>query len=371
SRNKLKTNRQRTFERYLQEDEDQNLFRDVRRNLSREGYRSQPRQNRRWPDFSPARADRQAATTRQPFRHEEFGAEEEVSDGEMDEGQVPTVINSRRRQPYEGRSTEERERSYRRPESSHKRLQLKPEHYDGSDDFESYIDQFECCAHLGGWSEREKALALAASLKGQARRFYVSLGVEAKHDYQLLTFQLEQRFGSGSRHGIYWKTQFENKIRQPGESISAFTDELLLLTTKAYPHLDSYTQQHLAMQQFFKSLDPELRLKCIENNCQTLREAKEIVDVYETVMQMKTLRSLKGGIRMVQPENQPILKNFPQNQDKPQRDYQKGECFCCKAPDHFLKDCPMYQKCKSMEEKWKEGWKTNQRRNFNPRVKSV
>ncbi|KAK7457994.1 hypothetical protein BaRGS_00039115 [Batillaria attramentaria] len=257
-----------------------NLFRDVRRNLSREGYRSQPRPNRRWPDFSPARADRQAATTRQPFRHEEFGAEEE----------------------------------------------LKPEHYDGSDDFESYTDQFECCAHLGGWSEREKALALAASLKGQARRFYVSLGVEAKHDYQLLTFQLEQRFGSGSRHGIYWKTQFENKIRQPGESISAFTDELLLLTTKAYPHLGSYTQQHLAMQQFFKSLDPELRLKCIENNCQTLREAEEIVDVYETVMQMKTPRSLKGGIRMVQPENQPILKNFPQNQDKPQRN-SEGRMF--------------------------------------------
>ncbi|KAK7476603.1 hypothetical protein BaRGS_00032149 [Batillaria attramentaria] len=335
--------RQRTFERYLHDDEHQDLFRDVRRNLSRDGYRSQPRPNRRWPDFSPAPADRQAATTRQPFRHEEFGAEEEVSDGEMGEGRVPTVINSRRRQPHEGRSTEERESSYRRPESS----QLKPEHYDGSDDFESYTDQFECCAHLGG-----------------------CLGVEAKHDYQHLTFQLEQRFGSGSRHGIYWKTQFENKIRQPGESISAFTDELLLLTTKVYPHLDSYTQQHLVMQQFFKSLDPELRLKCIETNCQTLQEAEEIVDVYETVMQMKTPRNLKGGILMVQPENQPTLKNLPQNQDKPQRDYQKGECFCCKAPDHFLKDCAVYQKCKSMEEKWKEGWKTNQRRNFNPRAKA-
>ena len=161
---------------------------------------------------------------------------------------------------------------------------LSPEHYDGSEDFDIYIEQFECIADLGRWTEKERALALAAYLKGQARRFYISLSEKVKSSYQLLAYQLRQRFSSSSRPSFYWTAKFENRFRLPGEKIADFSDELLLLVRRAYPHLDIYTQHQLALQQWFKSMSPEVKWRCIERNCQTIREAEEVADMYEIIM---------------------------------------------------------------------------------------
>ena len=145
---------------------------------------------------------------------------------------------------------------------------------------------------------------------------------------------------------IFWRTQFENKYRLPGESVAAFTDELMILTSKAYPALDTFTQQHLALQQFLKSLEPELKMKVIEHNCQTLRDAEEIVDVYETVMQTKSVK--KSGIRFVKQEDkvgkEEKKSTFPEAKSQENQNRQKGLCYCCQSNTHFLSACPVYKK---------------------------
>ena len=83
---------------------------------------------------------------------------------------------------------------------SHSKVTIKPDTFTGEDDWEQYISHFDNCAELGGWSDRERVLTLAACLKGQARIFYAGLLQNDKQSYRLLVHKLEQRFGSARQH---------------------------------------------------------------------------------------------------------------------------------------------------------------------------
>ena len=351
------------FERYLYEEEDDHFGLFASQSDTNYELRAR-RSNRNMSDINNQATPNMASTIRRerfgsipfsmPLRQRERMSNRNAFEMQNDMEENTYEYPDRREQFLQNRPRFAERLDERK---NHKHIQIKPEHFDGTEDFETYLNHFECCAKLGAWNENEKVWTLAACLKGQARRFFVGLRGEAKDDYQHLVFQLQQRFGSASRHGIYWRTQFENKYRVSGESIAAFTDELLLLTSKAYPALDTYTQQHLALQQFMKSLEPELKLKVIEHNCQTLRDAEEIVDVYETVMQTKSVR--KSGIRFVKQENkaekQEEKTTMPVARSQENRNRTRGPCFCCQSNTHFLKFCPIYKKCKEME----NGWKNN------------
>lgn len=250
--------------------------------------------------------------------------------------------------------------------SSRRGLQMKPQLFDGSDDFETYLDQFECIADLGGWTLRERTLTLGACLKGQARRFYAGLAPHEKREYASLIFQLRQRFGTASRHGVYWTTQFENRKRLPNEGLADFSDELLLLAQRAYPNVGSSTQHQLALQQWYKNMSPDIKWRCLERNCQTIREAEEVADMYEAIMVPQ-----KKKIFMVNGEESTMINSSPETTDR-NRQQQKGDrrcwtcngtthlsrdcrqrtqfCTCCKRSDHSLKDCNLYRKCKEQEQ---------------------
>lgn len=73
---------------------------------------------------------------------------------------------------------------------------MKPEPYNGDDDWDEYLSHFQDCAELCRWSDRAKLLFLAASLRRQARTFYVSLTAKDKVSYQTFVNKLNQRFGS-------------------------------------------------------------------------------------------------------------------------------------------------------------------------------
>jgi hypothetical protein len=64
------------------------------------------------------------------------------------------------------------------------------------------------CAELRQWDNRTKLLFLAASLRGQARTFYMSLSPVDRRTYQSLTHKLDQRFGS-SKHKNRWLLKLE------------------------------------------------------------------------------------------------------------------------------------------------------------------
>ena len=102
---------------------------------------------------------------------------------------------------------------------------LKPDPYSGQDNWEKYISHFENCADLCQWALRQKVLMLAASLRGQARTFYMSLSCEEQTGYRSLVSTLNHRFGR-SRHQNRLLAKLKMRRRECGESIAAVGDDI-------------------------------------------------------------------------------------------------------------------------------------------------
>ena len=96
---------------------------------------------------------------------------------------------------------------------------LKPEPYSGQECWEEYCSHFENCAELGNWDNRNKVLFLAASLRGQARTFYMSLDPHQRQDYCTLAYQMQHRFGS-SIHAGKWMNMLEARQRKKQGRVS-------------------------------------------------------------------------------------------------------------------------------------------------------
>ena len=173
---------------------------------------------------------------------------------------------------------------------------IKPEPYTGKDDWDEYISHFEDFAELGKWTKNDKVLALAASLKGQARTSYISLPSSEKRSYDVLVTKLEQRFGSSRQQGR-WASRLQLRTRKEGESIATLGDDLRQMTQKAYPTLDANAQEVLALQQFYKAIPLEMRCRCMDRDCKTLTEAVDVVERYEAILTENTDKNKRSSVR--------------------------------------------------------------------------
>ena len=236
------------------------------------------------------------------------------------------------------------------------KINMKPEPYDGKEDFDTYIQRFETCAFLGRWSDREKSMVLATMLNGSARIFLQTLTEREKRRYDVLKFRLETRFGSTSKHGQYWVNKFNERMRHPNETIASFADEILLLANKAYPlDMSQRNLNQVALQQIYKSLEPETRWKCIERKCETVAEAVEIIETYEAFskgMGKKTARQVSTSeehdsieelfcrIRTLESKSDPPNESERKRKFEPRNpDYYK-QCYGCGKIGHISKNCP-------------------------------
>ena len=274
------------------------------------------------------------------------------------------------------------------------RMSMKPEPYDGSEDWEEYISHFEICAELGRWRENDKVLTLAAALRGPARTFYISLTTLEKRDYAVLIQRLGQRFGS-TRQQNRWLSRLEMRKRKPGESIAALADDLRQMAQRAYTDLDARAQEVLALNQLYKSVPAEVKYQCTNQDCKSVTDAVEIVERYEAILGDGTEKK-KSAVRMTTENSQndkADVKNKAENgilqdnlQDLTRRiaelenqkkfhsskqtDVRVGSrpnyrqtiakpgrrdvrCFLCEEPGHVCKNCPIFNRCK--EELKKEG----------------
>ena len=162
------------------------------------------------------------------------------------------------------------------------RLQVKPEFFNGEEDWDQYISHFQNCADLGRWSETDKALTLSACLKGQARAFYLGLSPLNRSAFCRLVQKFSGRFGSIRQQSRYL-TKFETRKRNPGETIASLGDDLRLLAQRSYPELRTDAQESLALHQFYKAITLEMKCGCIDRDCRTVESAVQIVERYEAI----------------------------------------------------------------------------------------
>ncbi|CAC5420623.1 unnamed protein product [Mytilus coruscus] len=139
------------------------------------------------------------------------------------------------------------------------KVNMKPQPYDGTDDIEEYLGQFQILAEVNGWDYNTMSLCLASSLKGGARAILNELNEFKRRDFDSLVDALHSRFGSVHRSEIF-RAQLQTRVRKDKESLSALSQDIKKMTRCAYPGAPSSVTDILALDQFIDAL---LILKCV------------------------------------------------------------------------------------------------------------
>ena len=77
---------------------------------------------------------------------------------------------------------------------------------------------FEGCAQLNGWTDQEKGLYLAVSLRGQAQGVFGNIA-KRSHDYGKLIKALEERFAPPNQTELY-RVQLRERRQKASETLS-------------------------------------------------------------------------------------------------------------------------------------------------------
>ena len=241
------------------------------------------------------------------------------------------------------------------------KMVFRPEIYDGTSDWEEYISHFSDCAELGSWNDHAKCLVLAANLRGAARKYYTGLRVEEKKDYHRLLGALKRRFGGEHRQDS-WLARLEMRKKKPDESISDLGDDIWQMTQRAYHDFDYRSQEQLALKHFYRLLDADMKVKCIENRCNNILDAVYVVERYEALYadrkenKKSTLRAVEVKSDVVAVAMQKIIEELDRlavRQDKMEEQSQRTfksmhayhpqgnvTCFLCGEKGHYRSNCP-------------------------------
>ena len=162
------------------------------------------------------------------------------------------------------------------------REKAKPRVYDGNEDFDDYLSQFEIVADLNNWDYRTKSLQLAGHLAKDACGILGELGTEQRRDYDTLVTALKRRFGATERSEMF-RAKLKTRTRGNNESISELAQAIKKLTRQAYPSAESGLTDILALDQFIDALpDPDIRLRLREARPRDINEAETLAIRLET-----------------------------------------------------------------------------------------
>ncbi|KRX24114.1 Retrovirus-related Pol polyprotein from transposon 17.6 [Trichinella nelsoni] len=138
-----------------------------------------------------------------------------------------------------------------------------PEQYDGSSDWDEWLEHFEDAAVVNGWSEAEKLKWLPLSLSQKVRSTFRQLPPSIRSSYRSCVTSLKERLDPPSNAVVY-RAELENRRRQ-----------------KAYPTRSDDAKDIIGLDKFLNSLDrPELVLlvkqRIPKNTEEAVRAALEV-----------------------------------------------------------------------------------------------
>ena len=262
---------------------------------------------------------------------------------------------------------------------------MKPATYDGTGLWNDYLSHFESVSLMNHWTDLEKGLYLAASLRGQAQGVLGNQATGDRQNYQKLVQALQDRFAPSNQTELY-RAQLRERRQKASETLPEMGQEIRRLTNLAYPTASSELKEVLATEQFLDGLfDPEMRLKIkqarpvnpndaiqraveLEAFSRAEQRRKEHVHVIdkdssEKGSRMETLMTeMQKNIKLLQQEIQSLKKerNQRQRRDGPSGGYSNAEgnrgpgsadqrcgpgnrdkrCYNCQSPGHIARNCP-------------------------------
>ena len=261
-------------------------------------------------------------------------------------------------------------------------VKIKPATYDGTVYWTDFKAHFDACAEINGWTDKEKGLYLAVSLRGQAQWVFGNLSSKS-NDYKELSNALQERFAPPNQTELY-RVQLKERKQIATESLSELGQDVWRLTKLAYPTAPADLRETLAKEQFIDVLvssDMRLRIKqarptslnmavrhAVELEAFNKAERKHLEGqgfMRSTNKQeqkdpdrqdelkllknnmfkiQKTLDSLTGHRNTNDKSQSPQVfkqsnKQRDSSQDQQKTRY-KRRCWTCGSEEHFRRDCP-------------------------------
>ncbi|UYV65014.1 K02A2.6-like [Cordylochernes scorpioides] len=150
---------------------------------------------------------------------------------------------------------------------------IKPPTYDGQTSWKCFKTQFEVVALGNRWNSSEKAINLAASLRGSATEVLQSLPLEQSLDYERLIHALTLRFGDDILQP-YHVVKLKNRRQKRDETLQELAADVERLARLAFPDCPRHVQDLLAHQNFVDAIeDPECQQSVRMSEAKTLQEA--------------------------------------------------------------------------------------------------
>ncbi|CAG2193408.1 unnamed protein product [Mytilus edulis] len=240
---------------------------------------------------------------------------------------------------------------------------IKPATFDGQGSLIDYKSHFYACSRINGWTESEKGLYLAVSLRGQAQGVLGNLPTDKRQDFKELVMSLEERFSPANQTELY-RTQLRERRQKASESLPELGQDIRRLANLSYPTAPNDVRETLAKEQFIDglmSVDIRLRIKQARpaDLNDAIRHAVELEAFNKAEIKQdngkgysraitrdgtnsdasdKTVELLKN-MQTALTDLQQEVRALKQTRAQYQNHKNRG-CFNCGKFGHFKKDCP-------------------------------
>ena len=258
--------------------------------------------------------------------------------------------------------------------------EIKPATFDGKSSWIDFRSHFDICAELNGWSEQEKGLHLAVSLRGSAQSILGNLHGDSKKDFISLCRALEERFAPANQTELY-RAQLRERRQKATETIPELGQDIRRLTNLAYSSAPIEVRETLAKEQFVDALissDMRLRIKqsrpkdlndaichaveldAFNNAEKRLQDSTDFVRATDTESSSKpksSVESMVSKMNKVLTELRSEVKQLKLKASQNAHGATSGTvantagtrvtCFFCKKEVHMKKQCRKYQQWKA------------------------
>ena len=112
-----------------------------------------------------------------------------------------------------------------------------PEPYNGERSWEEWDYHFGNAAEVNSWDDHEKLLWLKVRLTGRAQKALQRLPAASRASYAAMKAALQERYEPKSRKTRY-QAEFQTRRKKKTKGWDDFSEDLKMLTDKAYPELE-------------------------------------------------------------------------------------------------------------------------------------
>lgn len=168
-----------------------------------------------------------------------------------------------------------------------------PEDFDSKQPLKEYLMHFERCALINGWNEEEKAMFLAASLRGESRKLLSGLTESEGRQYAKIVERLQLRFGVEKQAELH-QARLLTRRQSEGESLQMLATDIRSLVDLAYQDLSTPVQERFAVQHFIDALtEKDDRLYLRREKPSTLDEALSLARELESLRLLDSNNSFR------------------------------------------------------------------------------